>query len=170
MCDESMANDQSVAFQKPLRKCTDCKKPPHMQCLHCSKHVCIDCGQKHVALGIQQIDVAQHVLNDKMNIVDRLSASAKERVDAECTRILKQVDTQRDQAFAQIDQIVAQQKEQIRNKGVTLNELPLDEISSYIQRMTKEMEDPNETNNQLFHIDITLPKIQVRQQLSTARK
>ncbi|CAF4772272.1 unnamed protein product [Rotaria sp. Silwood2] len=141
-----------------------------MQCLHCSKHVCIDCAQKHVALVTQQIDIAQHVLNDKISIIDRLSASAKELVNTERTRIIKPTDTQRHQAFGQIDQIAAQQKEQIRNKGVPLNELPLDEIPSYIQRMTKEMEYLNETNNKLFRIDTTLPKIQVQQQFNTYRK
>lgn len=138
-----------------------------MQCLHCSKHLCMDCAQKHVALGTEQIDIAQHVLNDKISIIDRLSAAAKECVNAECNRIIKQADIERDQAFVQIDQIAEQQKKQIRDKNTQLSELPLDEITSFVQLMTSDLECLNEGNNQLFRINSTLPKIQVQQQLSS---
>jgi hypothetical protein len=130
----------------------------------------MECAQKHVALATQQIDAAQYVLNDKMSIIDRLSAAAKERVNADRNKIIKQADTERDQAFVQIDQIAEQQKKQIRDKSAQLSELPLDEIPSFIQLMTSEMEYINEAKDQLFPIDITLPKIQVQQRLSTYTK
>jgi hypothetical protein len=134
-----------------------------MQCLHCSKHVCMECAQKHVALATEQVDVAQHVLNDKMSIIDHLSAAAKERVDADRNKIIEQADTERDQAYAQIDQFAQQQKKQIKDKNTQLSELSLDEIPSFIQSMTSEMEYLNEANNKLFHINSTWPKIQVQQ-------
>ncbi len=136
-----------------------------MQCLHCSKHVCMECAQKHVALATEQIEIAQHVLNDKMSIIDRLSAAAKERVNADRNKIIKQADIERDQAFAQIDQLAAEQKNQIRNKSTHLSELSLDEIPSFIQHMTSEMDHINEANNHLFRVNTVLPKIQVRQGL-----
>ncbi len=160
-----MLNEHFSTSQKSVRRCSDCKKPPHMQCLHCSKYVCMECGQKHVALANEQVEVAQHVLNDKMSIIDRLSAAAKERVNADRNRLMKQVDTEREQAFVQIDQIAELQKKQIRDKHAQLSELPLDEIPSFIQHMTNEMEYVNETNNQLFSINSTLPKIQVQQKI-----
>jgi hypothetical protein len=133
-----------------------------MQCLHCSKNVCMECAQKHVTLANEQIDVAQHLLNDKMSIIDRLSAAAKERVSADCNRIIKQADIERDQAFVQIDQIAEQQKKHLRDKNTQLSELPLDEIPSFIELMTSEMEHLNETSNQLFRINTIFPKIQIK--------
>jgi ABC-type phosphate transport system auxiliary subunit len=127
----------------------------------------MECGQKHVALANEQVEVAQHVLNDKMSIIDRLSAAAKERVDADRNRIMKQAETEREQAFAKIDQIAELQKKQIRDKHTQLSELPLDEIPSFIQHMTNEMEYVSETNNRLFRVNSTLPKIQVEHGIST---
>lgn len=138
-----------------------------MQCLHCSKQVCMDCAQKHVNLATEQIDVAQHVLNDKISIIDRLSAAAKERVNADRDRIVKQADIQKMQAFTQIDQIAEQQKKNIRDKHAQLSELPLDEISPFIEHMTTEMEYLHENSNQLFPINTVMPKIQVQEQHNT---
>ena len=134
-----------------------------MQCLHCSKHVCMDCAQKHVALATEQIDVAQHALNDKISIVDRLSAVAKERVNADRDRIVKQADIEREQAFARIDHISEQQKKHIRNKHTQLSELPLDEINPFIERMTTELKYLHENNSQLFPVNSVMPKIQVQE-------
>ena len=134
-----------------------------MQCLHCSKHVCMDCAQKHVALATEQIDVAQHALNDKISIVDRLSAVAKERVNADHDRIVKQADIEREQAFARIDHISQQQKKHIRNKHTQLSELPLDEINPFIERMTTELKYLHENNSELFPVNSVMPKIQVQE-------
>ena len=134
-----------------------------MQCLHCSKHVCMDCAQKHVALATEQIDVAQHALNDKISIVDRLSAVAKERVNADRDRIVKQADIEREQAFARIDHISQQQKKHIRNKHTQLSELPLDEINPFIERMTTELKYLHENNSELFPVNSVMPKIQVQE-------
>jgi hypothetical protein len=133
-----------------------------MQCLHCSKHVCIECAPKHIALATEQISAAQDILNDKITILDQLSNAAKERVNAERDKIIQQVDTERDQACVQIDELHEQQKKQIQDKSTQLNQLPLDKISSYIQRMTNEMEDLTECNDQLFCVTCTSPKIQVQ--------
>ncbi len=148
-------------------RCADCKKPPHMQCLHCSKHVCMECAQKHVALANEQVDVAQHMLNDKMSVIDRLSAAAKDRVNADHNNIIKRADAERDQAFAKIDQIAQQQKKRIRDKNAQLTELALDKIPWFIQLMTTEMENVNEANDRLFRIHSTLPNIQVQHEEGT---
>ncbi len=165
-----MESHNHVTSEKPGRKCADCKKPPQMQCLHCSKNVCMECAQKHVALANEQIDVAQHVLNDKISVIDRLSAAAKEQVNADRNKIIKQADIERDQAFVQIDRIAEQQKKHIRDKNAQLSELPLDEITSFVQRMTDEMEYVNEANKELFLISSSLPKIQVQQRRSNYKE
>jgi hypothetical protein len=142
--------------------CVDCKKMPHMQCLHCSEQVCLDCAKEHVALATKQVDIAQQALDDKMSILDRLAAGAKERVNVECDKIKQGVDIERDQAFVQIDQLLEQQKKQIQDKSNELSQLSLDKISSYIERMTSEMEILNEDNDQLFCVTCTPPKIQIQ--------
>jgi hypothetical protein len=130
----------------------------------------MECAQKHVALANEQIDVAQHVLNDKISVIDRLSAAAKEQVNADRNKIIKQADIERDQAFVQIDRIAEQQKKHIRDKNAQLSELPLDEITSFVQRMTDEMEYVNEANKELFLISSSLPKIQVQQRRSNYKE
>ncbi|UJR19959.1 hypothetical protein I4U23_023091 [Adineta vaga] len=121
-----------------------------MQCLHCSKQVCIDCAQKHVELSNQQIEAAKQVLANKINVLDRLVVAAKERVKIEREKIIQQADTERDRAFIQIDELYEQQKKQLQDKSTEMHQLGLDKISSYIQRMTNEIEDLNEDNQQLF--------------------
>jgi hypothetical protein len=79
-----------------------------MQCFHCSKEVCLICAQKHITLVTEQIDDAQKTINDKISILERLAAAAKERVNAERDKIIQQADIQRDEGFLQIDQLLEQ--------------------------------------------------------------
>ena len=72
------------------------------------------------------------------------------------------MDTERDQAYAQIDQSVELEKKQIQGKSSELNQLSLDKIDSYIQRITSEMENLHEDNDQLFCVTCTPAKIQVQ--------
>ncbi|UJR29035.1 hypothetical protein I4U23_010250 [Adineta vaga] len=152
----------STVSEKPTRKCTDCKKPSQLKCLHCSNSICLVCAQKHVALSDGQIDAAQNMLNEKMSIIHRLAAAAKQRVNADCDQIALQIDIEREQAFAQIDQIAEEKRKEIRNRSARLAELSSDEISSYVQSITSKMNYINDTDYQLLHIESTPPKIQVK--------
>jgi hypothetical protein len=133
-----------------------------MQCLHCSKEVCLICAQKHVNLVTEQVDNAQKTINDKISILERLAAAAKERVNEEREKIIQQADIQRDEGFAQIDQLLEQQKKHLQDKSNQLNQLSLDKISLSIQRVTNEIEDINEDNDQLFYVTLIPPKIQIQ--------
>ena len=119
------------------------------------------CAQRHVDLATEQVDVAQHLLNEKMSILDRLSAAAKERVNVERNRILQQTDTERAKALERIDQLVEQHTKQIKVKNSKLGQLPLDAIPAYIQDMTDELEYINESNNQLLQVVSAMPTINV---------
>jgi hypothetical protein len=70
----------------------------------------LNCAQKHVALATGQVNNAQHLLDDKMGALGRLSTAVKERGDVEYKRILKQAETERNQAFSHINQMMEQQK------------------------------------------------------------
>ena len=143
------------------RTCADCKKSPQVQCLHCSKQVCISCAQKHIDLASEQVNVAQHLLNEKISILDRLSATAKELVDMERNKIIKQADVQRARALDSIDQLVEHHKERIKSKNSKLNQLPLDAIPTYIQDMADEFQYINEGNTQWLRVITEPPTIHV---------
>jgi len=96
----------------------------------------LNCAQKHVALATGQVNSAQHLLDDKMSKLGRLSTAVKERVDVEYKRILKQAEAEQNQAFAHIDQMIEQLKKQICDKSTQLKQLPLNEISVFVQGMT----------------------------------
>jgi hypothetical protein len=133
-----------------------------MQCLHCSKEVCLICAEKHVILVTEQIDDAKKTINDKISLLEPLAAAAKERFNAEREKIIQQADIQRDEGFLQIDQLLEQQKKHLQDKSSQLSQLSLDRISLSIQRITNEIEHLNEDNDQLFHITCTPPKIQIQ--------
>lgn len=136
-----------------------------MQCLHCSNLVCMDCAQKHVDLANQTLMEVQHVLNDKINVIDRLAVAAKERVNADRNKIVELADVERDRALIQIDQLAEQQKTQIRDKCAELHETSLDQIPSVSQSTINAMKHLDESNAQLFQITSTWPKIVVQQKL-----
>jgi ATP-dependent Zn protease len=100
----------------------------------------MDCAQKHVALATDQGNNMKRVPDDKMIILDHLSTETKTRVDAEHNTIMAQ-------AYAQIDQLIEEYKKQIREISVELNHLPLNQISSFAERMTTEIEYINEGNS-----------------------
>ncbi len=133
-----------------------------MQCLHCSKEVCLICAEKHVILVTEQIDDAKKTINDKISLLEPLAAAAKERFNAEREKIIQQADIQRDEGFLQIDQLLEQQKKHLQDKSSQLSQLSLDKVSLSIQRITNEIENLNEDNDQLFDVQCIPPKIQIQ--------
>lgn len=133
-----------------------------MQCLHCSKEVCLICAQNHVTLVAEQINNAQKTIDEKINILERLAVAAKERVNVERDRIIQQADIQRDQGFTQIDQLFEQHKKYLQDESIQLSQLSMDEVSLSIQRITSEIEHLTEDNDQLFDVKCTPPKIEIQ--------
>jgi hypothetical protein len=147
------------------RQCVDCKKAPQMQCLHCSKYVCMECAQKHVARANEQANVVLDILNNKLNILDRLSAEAKERVTTERNRIIHRAETEQKQASTQIDKLLEQYKTQVREKNTQLSQQSLDKIPTFIEQMTRDLDYILETNQQLFSPVTIMSKIHVQHSL-----
>lgn len=129
----------------------------------------MECAHKHVIQATEEIDAAEKILRNKLTILDRLAAVAKERVNVERDKIIEQADTERDQALIQIDELHEQLKRQIQDKNTRLHQLPLDRVSSFITSMTHETEELNENNEQLFYVICTPSKIQVQQKNSLSR-
>ena len=130
-----------------------------MQCLHCSKLVCMECVQIHIAQANESVEGVQDYLNKKMAVVEHLSVLAKERVEDERRGMMEQVDTQCNQALLRIDEIAEEQKKTIREKNKRVLNLPLNEIHSVTRRIIDEMQYLREGDDQVFQIVSTLPTV-----------
>lgn len=141
--------------------CADCPSTPQMQCLHCSKEICMECAQQHVAQSAEEIAAAKQVLITKASVLNQLAVAAKERVQIEREKIIRQADSVRDQAWLQIDELHELLKKQLEEKYIRLDQLSLDQVSPFIERMAEEMEDFEEDNEDFFHVHTTPAKIEI---------
>jgi hypothetical protein len=147
------------------RSCTECeKKPPQVQCLHCSQHVCMECAQKHINLVAQESDGAVHLLNEKLDALDRIATTTRQKISAERDKIVQKADAERDRSFTLLAQMVEEEKQQLRNKNKQLNELPLNEIQIFIRKLKSDVQYLTENNDKLFNINSTAPQIILRRQ------
>ncbi|CAF1296406.1 unnamed protein product [Didymodactylos carnosus] len=126
------------------RTCTDCKRAPQMQCLHCSNYVCMDCAQKHVASVNNQINVAQHLFNTKIHLLDQLRENSKKGLDKEYEKMIKQLITERDRCEREIDHLIETEKQQIAQNSKTLLDIPLNEVPAYIDQLSTKLSKLNE--------------------------
>ncbi|CAF3828360.1 unnamed protein product, partial [Rotaria sp. Silwood1] len=90
----------------PNSNCAECKKKPQqVQCLHCSQHVCLECAQKHVNLVAEESDGAVHLLNEKLDVLDRIANNTRQKIAAERDKIVQAADAERDRAFTLLAQM-----------------------------------------------------------------
>lgn len=149
----------------PNRNCFECKaKSPQVQCLHCFQQVCLECAQKHVNLVAQENDGAVHFLNEKLNVLDRIATVTRQRIEAEHNEIVQEADAERDRAFTLLAQMIEVEKQQVSNKKQQLNELPLNEILKFIQKVKSDVQYLTDQNDNLFSINSTTPQIVLRRQ------
>lgn len=142
------------------RNCTECKKkPPQVQCLHCSEQVCLECAQKHVNLVGEESDAVTHLLNEKLDVLDRIAVNTRQKISAEHNKIVERANAERDQSFVLLAQMIEEEKQQLWNKNTQLNELPLNEIPTFIQRLKSDLRYLTDKNNRLFNVSNTAPKI-----------
>ncbi len=96
----------------PNRNCNECKKkPPQVQCLHCSQNVCLECAQKHVNLVAQESDGAMQLVNEKLDVLDRIAANTRQKIMAERDKIVQKVDAERDRSFTLLAQMIDEEKQ-----------------------------------------------------------
>ncbi|UJR07746.1 hypothetical protein I4U23_012030 [Adineta vaga] len=118
------------------RNCIECmKKPVQVQCLHCSQFICLECAQKHVDLVAAESDGAMHLLNEKLDVLDRIAANTRQKIVAERDKIVQNADAERDRSFTLLAQMIATEKEILRDKSKRLSELPLNEIPMFIRNL-----------------------------------
>jgi hypothetical protein len=135
-----------------------------VQCLHCSEHVCLECAQKHVNLVAQESDGAMHLLNEKLDVLDRIATNTRQKIVAERDKIVKQADVERDRSFALLAQMIEEEKQQIRNKNKELNELPLNEIPIFIQQLKSDVQHLIDKNDSFFVVNSSAPQITLNRQ------
>ncbi len=135
-----------------------------VQCLHCSEHVCLECAQKHVNLVAQESDGAVHLLNEKLDVLDRIAVNTRQKIVAERDKIVKQADVERDRSFALLAQMIEEEKQQIRNKNKELNELPLNEIPIFIQQLKSDVQHLIDKNDSFFVVNSSVPQITLSRQ------
>lgn len=160
--DDEIGNIQQ---QSRNRNCIECKKKPsQVQCLHCSQYVCLECAQKHVNLMAGETDGAVHLLNEKLDILDRIAANTRSKIVAERDKIVQNADAERDRAFTLLSQMIDQEKQHLRNKNIELNQLPLNETQQFIRKLRSDVEHLTDTDNKLFHVSSKPPQIILRRQ------
>lgn len=144
------------------RSCTVCKKKPiQVQCLHCAEHVCLECAQQHVNSVAQESDGAMHLLNEKLDRLDRIAANTRQRIVAERDKIVQQADAERDRSFTSLAQMIEEEKQKIRNKSKELHELPLNEIPLVIRQLQSELH-LTDKDDSLFNVNSSMPQIFVQ--------
>ena len=144
------------------RNCTVCKKKPiQVQCLHCAEHVCLECAQQHVNSVAQESDGALHLLNEKLDNLDRIAVNTRQRIVAERDKIVQQADAERDRSFTSLAQMIEEEKQKIRNKSKEINELPLNEIPLFIRQLQSEIHLTGKDDS-LFGVNSSMPQIFVQ--------
>ncbi|CAF1083730.1 unnamed protein product [Adineta ricciae] len=146
------------------RNCAECKKkPPQVQCLHCSQFVCLECAQKHVNLVALESEDAMHFLNEKLDILDQIAAIARQKIVQERDMIVRYADEERDRSFMQLARMIDVEKQKVRYKSQELNGLPLNAIPAYIRELKAELQYLTIENNDLINVSSTAPRILLQQ-------
>jgi hypothetical protein len=124
----------------------------------------LECAQKHVNLVAQESDGAVHLLNEKLDVLDRIAVNTRQKIVAERDKIVKQADVERDRSFALLAQMIEEEKQQIRNKNKELNELPLNEIPIFIQQLKSDVQHLIDKNDSFFVVNSSVPQITLSRQ------
>jgi len=119
----------------------------------------LECAQKHVNLVAEESDGAMQLLNEKLDVLDRIAINTRQRIAAERDKILQKADAERDRSFTLLTQMIEEEKQQLRNKNKQLNELPLNEISMFILKLKSDVQHLTDKNDKLFNINVKLPQI-----------
>ena len=147
------------------RGCTECKKkPPQVQCLHCSQYVCLECAQKHANSVAAESEDAVHLLNEKIDVLDRISTITRQKIAAERDKILRKADAERDRSFTLLAEMIEQEKQQLRNKNEQLKKLPLNEVPTFIRNLKSDLQYLTDKNDTLFNVNSKGPQITLQRQ------
>jgi hypothetical protein len=115
-------------------------------------------------LVAQESDGAMQLLNEKLDVLDRIAIDTRQKIAAERDKIVQKVDAERDRSFTLLAQMIEEEKQQLRNKNKQLAELPLNEIPIFIQKLKSDVQHLTVKNDGLFNVNSTVPKITLRRQ------
>ena len=152
------------------RNCNEChKKPQQVQCLHCSQPVCVECAQKHVNSATDESETIVHLLNEKLDVLDRIAINTRQRIIAERDKIVQKADAERDRSFKLLAEMVEKEKQKLRDKNKELSELPLNERPTFIQSIKSDVQHLTDKDNTLFNISSKMPQIALTETASNSR-
>jgi hypothetical protein len=124
----------------------------------------LECAQQHVNLVAQESDGVVHILNEKLDVLDRIATNTRQKIVTERDKIVKQVDAERDRSFALLAEMIEEEKQQIRDKNKELNELPLNEVPEFIRQLKTDVQPLLDNNDSFFVVNSSAPQITLRRQ------
>jgi hypothetical protein len=71
----------------------------------------LECAQKHVNLVAQESDGAMQLVNEKLDVLDRIAANTRQKIMAERDKIVQKVDAERDRSFTLLAQMIDEEKQ-----------------------------------------------------------
>jgi hypothetical protein len=104
------------------------------------------------------------LLNEKLDVLDRIAVNTRQKISAARDKIVQSADAERDRSFILLAQMIEEEKQQVRNKNKQLNELPLNEISTFIRKLKSDVQHLTDKNDRLFNINIMAPQIILQRQ------
>lgn len=100
-----------------------------------------------------------HLLNEKLDILDRIATNTRQKIVTERDKLVQKADAERDRSFALLTQMIEEEKQQLRNKNKQLNDLPLNELQMFIQKLKSDVQHLTDKNSGLFNVSSTPPQI-----------
>jgi hypothetical protein len=124
----------------------------------------LECAQQHINLAAQESDGAMQLLNEKLDVLDRIAINTRQKIVAERDKIVQQADAERDRSFTLLAQMIEEEKQQIRNKNKELIELPLNEVPIFIRQLKSDVQHLIDKNDSFFVVNSSVPQITLRRQ------
>ena len=110
-----------------------------------------------------------HLLNEKLDVLDRIAINTRQRIIAERDKIVQKADAERDRSFKLLAEMVEKEKQKLRDKNKELSELPLNERPTFIQSIKSDVQHLTDKDNTLFNISSKMPQIALTETASNSR-
>jgi len=107
-----------------------------------------------------------HLLNEKLDVLDRIAINTRQRIIAERDKIVQKADAERDRSFKLLAEMVEKEKQKLRDKNKELSELPLNEIPRFIQCIKSDVQHLTDKNETLFNVSSKMPQIALTETIS----
>lgn len=133
-----------------------------MQCLHCGVNVCLECAQKHAELVANENHTITDLMNEKLDVLDRIAERTREKIRIEREKIVQGIDSEYERSLAALNELVEKEKKQLRDKNKQLTEMSFNEIPTFVQNLKTDLQSMTDDNEQFFSINTTMPRIEIQ--------